>query len=266
MDNVQVIELLIIGLVAGFLGGMSGLGGSVVMIPMLAIVLGPNQHLYQAAAMIVNVLVAVTATMRHAKAKAIRWDVATRMLPVGLTCIALGVLVSNVFEATEMQKVFGVFLLYIVATDILKFIQREPEPEPHELRVGWGASGFVGGIMGFTAGLLGIGGGGLAVPMLQRVCNLPLRQAIATSSAVMCLTSVMGAVIKNATLHRHLNIAGTQPLPVMDSIVIAAVLAPGAVLGGFLGAAMTHKLPLVWIRVAFDVLLLAASAKLIGLV
>ena len=64
-----------IGLMAGTLGGLLGVGGSVIMIPALTAIFGPEQHLYQAAAMAVNVGVAVPAAWRHHGAGAARRDV-----------------------------------------------------------------------------------------------------------------------------------------------------------------------------------------------
>jgi len=64
--------LALIGLAAGALGGLLGIGGSIIMIPALAIFLGDDQHLYQAAAMVVNIAVALPAAIRHKRAGALR--------------------------------------------------------------------------------------------------------------------------------------------------------------------------------------------------
>ena len=59
----EYITLLAIGLVAGFLGGLLGIGGAVVMIPALIWAFGENQHLYQAATMICNCFVGTVSTL-----------------------------------------------------------------------------------------------------------------------------------------------------------------------------------------------------------
>ena len=80
-EPVLFVLILLLGLLAGVLGGMLGVGGSVVMIPGLAILFSmsksaePNQHLFQACAMIVNVVVSVPAMLRHRKAGALVGDV-----------------------------------------------------------------------------------------------------------------------------------------------------------------------------------------------
>lgn len=265
MSFLLITELLLIGLVAGALGGMLGIGGSIILIPALALVQGPNQHLYQAAAMIVNVFVALPAAFHHGRAGAIRWDIAIRMLPFALGCILIGVLLSDQLDARALQQVFGVFLIYVIGFNVVRLIRVRPEPQLHEQRTGWTASGSVGSIMGFLAGLLGIGGGGIAVPLLQRICNLPLRQCIATSSAVMCLTAIVGASLKNYTLSQHPDEqVSSAMLSVLDSLAIAAILIPTAIIGGSIGARLTHVLPLLWIRLAFTLLMSFACGRMLG--
>lgn len=273
LPAVTPLELTILaalGLVAGLLGGMLGIGGSLLMIPALAIVLDPpqgtNQHLYQAAAMIVNVFVALPATVQHWRAGAVRWDVATKMMPFALIAILLGVYASNLFDGTVLRKVFGAFLIYVIVFNLVRLITRREEPAASLHRTGWIAMGSVGAVMGSLAGLLGIGGGVVVVPLLQRIGNLPLRQCVATSSATMVITAIIGATMKNATLSQHLDVKTGEAAEIPASLLIAAMLTPTAFIGGMLGAKLTHILPLHWIRLALIVLLTWASAKMLGII
>ena len=85
------------------------------------------------------------------------------------------------------------------------------------------------------------------MPLLNRVSHLSLREAIAATSAVMCVTALVGAVHKNMALP-------SLGLDAFDSLVVATCLAPTAMVGALLGARLTHVLPLVWVRAAFIVL------------
>ena len=255
----DILSLLALGLIAGAIGGLVGMGGSIVIIPCLTLMWKHDQQLSQAAAMIVNVFVAAPALFRHHQADAVRWDVVARMLPFGLLLILVGVEVSNKFEGEVLEKVYGVFLLYVIVFNVMKLMTDDGSLlAATPPRVGWGRVGLVGGSMGLAAGLLGIGGGPVAVPMLQRVCNLPLRQAIAASSAVMCLTAIVGAARKNATLAHH-------SLDLNESLWLAVCLAPTATIGALIGAGLTHALPLRWVRLAFILLMSWASARMLGL-
>ena len=202
IDFVVWLELLTVGLCVGLMGGLLGLGGSIIMIPVLTIALQKDQHLAQAAAMIVNVFIALLAIARHNRAKAIRWDVMGRMIPVGTIAMIAGVLLSNQFPALTLQRVFGAFILFILIAALLRlFNSNDDESDTVESpEVTWPAVITIASTMGFVGGLLGIGGGPIAVPLLQRLGQLPLRQAIATSSAVMATTSFVGAAQKNAYL------------------------------------------------------------------
>ncbi|UCD75428.1 MAG: sulfite exporter TauE/SafE family protein [Phycisphaerales bacterium] len=261
----ELISLLVLGLAAGILGGMLGIGGSIVMIPVLTLLLGKNQQLSQAAAMIVNVFVAAPAVIRHHRARAVRWDVWKRMIPLGFVFIVLGVEASNRISHKGLELLFGAFLIYVIIVNIRKLYDGDKSESDESSRTGWAASSGVGAAMGFVAGLLGVGGGIVAVPLLQRICRLPLRQCIATSAAVMCITSIIGAARKNMVLEQLAENGESLGLQVTDSLIIAACLIPTAIIGGFIGAGLTHGLPLRWIRLAFILLMAAASGKFLGL-
>jgi hypothetical protein len=261
----EALLLLLLGLGAGCLGGILGIGGSILMIPALGIILHRDQHLAQAAAMIVNLFVALPALILHHRAGAVRWSVAARMIPFAIVFIIVGVESSNLLAAKTLEAIFGAFLIYVIASNVRKLIDCSAEPHASAQRTGWLACSSVGAIMGFGAGLLGVGGGGIAVPLLQKVCNLPLRQCIATSTAVMCIAAAIGAVRKNATLTQHLDVATGVALSALDSLEIAAWLAPTAIVGGLMGAGLTHQLPLFWIRLTFILLMTWASLEMLGL-
>jgi len=272
MPFADLLLLLVIGIGAGVLGGLLGIGGSIIMIPALTILFDLNMHLAQAAALIVTFFVAVPATLQHHRARAVRWPMVVRLLPFGIIFIIVGVFASNLFsgENEEMlRRVFAVFLLYVVGQNTIKLFDRTRDESEGVERLNWWRMGVVGSSVGFMAGLLGVGGGIVTVPLLQRICHVRLRQAIAASSAIMCLTAIFGAISKNATLYVHeediaprfLDIRSDQI--VLESMLIAACLASTAFLGGMIGASLTHKLPLFWVRLAFIILLTVTSVEML---
>ncbi len=264
---VDIFSLIALGMVAGTLGGLLGIGGSMIMIPVLTLFLGRDQHLSQATAMIVNVFVAAPAAWQHHRNNAVRWDVFRVMLPVAAVAILIGVAASNQLDGSVLRRIFGAFLLYMVVLNVTRLIRGRPQPSLDEQRTGAARTGSVGGIMGFMAGLLGIGGGGIAVPLMQRVCHLPLRQSIATSSAVMCLSAGLGAIHKNASLAMNPALAGADSAGIaLESLAIAGVLIPTAIVGGLLGSTLTHRLPLTVVQVVFILLLSWVSLQMLGLV
>ncbi len=262
----ELIILLILGLAAGTAGGLVGIGGSLVIIPVVTLLMGKNQHLAQAAAMIVNVFVAAPALFRHHQAKAVQWGVVLRMLPFGLALILIGVFLSDRTNGELLMKFFGVFLLYIIAINVLKLFEDGRKDNGRPPRIAWLSAGFVGSLMGFAAGLLGIGGGPIAVPLLQRICRLPLRESIATATAVMCITSAVGAWRKNVGLSELVERGVTaDPILFQDSRFLAMCLVPTAMIGAYIGARLTHKLPIKLLRIAFILLMIWACVNMLGL-
>lgn len=263
--TLSIVEIALVagtGFAAGTLGGLLGIGGSVIMIPALVIVFpgrGPDaQHLFQAAAMAANVAVALPAAIRHSKSGALRVDILKWLLPAGLIAIMLGVWLSNNLNGITLRRIYAAFLLYLAIQTIVKIFRKQPDPSTEESKATPVRVGAVGSVLGATAGLLGIGGGILAVPLLQTLCRVPLKQAIAASSATMCVTAAIGATGKISTLPQH----GQFPA---DALLLALALAPTAMVGGWFGASLTQRAPLELIRFVLTVLLLLGAWRMSGL-
>ena len=264
------MELLIpaaIGLIAGLLGGLLGIGGSIIIIPGLILYLsqtgryeGSVQHLLQAAAMICNVFVAAPSVLAHWRAGMIMKSVTLPLVPAALAGILLGVYVSDTSlfarqNGVYLAMILAGFMVYVAGyngfrlmtnTDLEHGFDERPGPPV----VGVGSVGLV---MGFFAGLLGIGGGAICVPMQQILLRIPLRRAIANSAVTIVCVSSVGAVFKNATLSIHHGIAVTQ------SLQLAAMLIPTAIVGSYVGGKLTHALPRRVLRLVFIVFMLLVA-------
>lgn len=255
----QLMWTAALGLAAGLVGGLAGVGGSMVMIPGLHLVYGDDpasiHHVYMAAGMTVNVAVSAPAAIQHAKAGAVRKDLLPVALSSAILAMAVGVLISNRIDAEALKVLLGVAIILYCGYLALRTARNAAEPDPGVERSGSTRVAMSGGLAGLIGGLLGLGGGIVFVPTLQALCRVPMRQAIATSSAVICVTSAVGAAIKLNTLAAH----GQS---MTSALVLAALLAPTAIIGGKLGAKLTHALPLQVVRLAITVLLLAAALRL----
>ena len=159
----QYAILSIVGLVAGVLGGLMGVGGSVVMIPAMVWVFSPDGDIqqYQAAAMIVNFLLIGPSVLRHARAKAIYFGVWKYLAPAAIIGILVGVATSrlDIFTGENqvyMKTLFGAFMIYVAAYNLWKMRSAESEGITAEEaeRVAWVKKAGVGLPMGFSAGLL----------------------------------------------------------------------------------------------------------------
>lgn len=288
--------IAIIGFFVGLTGGMFGIGGSIILIPALSEFRGPNQHLYQATAMIMNFFVSVPAVFQHWRARAIDFTTIARLVPLSIVFVAIGVAISEskVFAGpgeAYLRRLFGVFLFACGLAEIYRAYRPrkaidaeqspsstcEPQtsvladsPQPFDAtppedrqrsgsvpKLSWNVIAAIAAPTGFISGLLGIGGGVLGVPLQRRFLRMPLTIAIANSTALVAATAVFGAIIKNYAYYRE---NGSASVPIQ----LAAILAPTAIAGSLVGARLTHRAPLKLLRGLFVVLLLFAAIRLMG--
>lgn len=274
MSLYEVVPLALIGLFAGLVGGMLGVGGSIVMIPAMTEVLGPDQHLYQAAAMIVNFFVVVPAVYQHHRAGAVDFSLVARIVPLAVAGVLAGVAISELplfagGNEALLRGLFGLFLFFVAASELYRALGRtaaltgsirESAEGPARSasldgRGRWRFAAAVALPTGLVAGILGVGGGIVAVPLQRRILRVPIRTAIANSATIIVATSLIGATAKNwAFLAEHEH--NLKPL------MLAAVLIPTAVLGSLVGSRLTHRAPVRLIRAAFFLLLLVAAIRL----
>jgi len=262
----ELLAAAVIGLLAGTLGGLAGVGGSMIMLPGLALVLGfetearTEQHLYMAAAMAVNMLVALPAAHRHHRAGAVRWDLyRVLVIAMGLSMV-VGVVLSNAVEGLVLKQTLALFIASYCVYNIVR-LRTSGRTDPSEARperTGRVRLAVTGVVTGLVGGLLGLGGGVIMVPMLQMVCGVRLRSAIATSLTLMPVTALLGATLKIVTLGGH-------GLEASRALVLVAALGPTAMVGGHLGASLTHAMPVRLVRVVISVILFVVAVRMAGL-
>lgn len=264
-----------IGLIAGLVGGLLGIGGSTVFIPAASLIIAPDQQVYQAAAMILNVFVSGTATITHHRAGAIDFRLVRKLVPAAVLFVLLGVGVSNHLDAIMLERLFGGLLLILAVSESLRMwsngkLRRKKSSttatriveDRAEPRTSLPVLAGIGGVMGFMGGLLGIGGGTIAVPGLRFAARLPLRNSIALAAAVTVPMAVIGAIYKNLSLSQLSGPDGTSLSPT-ESIGIAIAIVPTAILGSWIGARLLHRLPLAVIRGCFITLLIVAGFQML---
>lgn len=266
----QMAELAAIGLVAGVLGGLLGVGGGLIMIPAMFLMLGEtfgdgSFHLYKLASISASIAVALPATLRHAREKAIVVGMVRSILPGALIGVVVGVAVASLFEAEQtsrLRRVFGGFMLAAVVFGVYQSRRRGegdmgfrtqcPLPRRRGL-----IAGVVGLPAGLIAGLLGVGGGIWAVPAQHMGLGVRLRNAIANSACMIVFVAMGTSIVQSVAVARM------GDLRLMDGWFLALFLGPGALLGGWLGAGLTHRISTGGLRIAVNLLLAAAGARLL---
>lgn len=265
-----------IGFLAGGVGGLLGIGGSTVFIPVATLLFGPDQQVYQAAAMILNAAVAGSATFKHHRVGAVPWRLITPMAIAAIVMVLFGVAIGNALGGSMLARLFGVLLLVLAASELRALIRarirsnRRGGPDQaasprveldDRARRHPALLATIGGAMGLLGGLLGVGGGTIGVPLLRYAARFPLRACIASAAAVTLPLAVVGAIYKNISLA---GLPGESAAAERHALLVAAAVVPTAIAGAFVGATLVHRLPIGAIRVAFIVLLLVGGARMLA--
>lgn len=219
-----------IGLVAGILSGMFGVGGGIVMTPAIdaALPVPPIQAI--ATPLPVIFPTSITGAYTYAKAGEVDRRAAVWMASLGLVGAVLGALGTEVVDAT--------WLLFVTAA-LLGWqsigIIRGPKPgRTGHMRAATpspSAYAAIGFAAGAVSGLLGIGGGLIMVPLLSGWCGMPLKRALGTS-----LLTIPALVIPGTIVHAWL---GNIDWPLAVWLTVGAV--PGARIGATIALATRDK-------------------------
>lgn len=251
----------LIGVVAGVVGGLTGLGGAIVMLPALGLYHGyetrdqDRHHVFMAASMIVNIVVALSASVQHRRKGVVRIDLLKAMIPAMAAGMVIGVLLSSRSPGRWAVVALACFIWSFCVFTLFTLVKKLPQ-RPEDARTPhWAILASIGLGTGIVGGYLGVGGGILLVPLLQ-IVGLPLRHAIAGSAGVMWSSATIGAGVK-------LWLLPSQGFERMDAIEVAIPMAMGALIGAALGARLSHKLKLPLLKVVIVIVLSIAAARMV---
>ena len=253
---------ILVGLCAGLLAGLLGVGGGLIIVPTLFFVFTwqhfPSihiQHLALGTSLATIVITSFSSVRTHHAHGAVAWQAFQRITP--------GIVIGTFFGAwvaaqlsTSSLKIFFIIFTYYVATQMLLDIK----PKPHRQLPGLTGLSLTGGAIGLISSLVGIGGGSMSVPFLLW-CNMNMHNAIGTSAAIgfpIALTGAIGYMI-NGIHVKDLPAysCGYVYLPAFLGIATASFLtAP-------FGAHLAHKLPVSRLKKIFALLLLIIGTKML---
>jgi uncharacterized membrane protein YfcA len=254
---------LAIGVTVGFLAGLFGIGGGMIMVPMLVFVFTakgfPAEHLMHlslATSMATIVFTSLSSVRAHHMHGAVDWNVARAMAP-GIVVGALAATLVTAFVPTRPLAItFALFMFYASFS-----MFREVKPVPSRQLPGAAGLFGVGAGIGALSSVLAAGGAFLSIPFLVR-CNVALKRAIGTAAANGFPIAVAGSAgyILNGQRAQNLpeGSLGYVYLPALAIIVAASMpVAP-------LGAKLAHRLPVKRLRIVFALMLLAIAIRMLA--
>ncbi len=263
IEPLLILELALLGVCTGFLAGLLGIGGGMLMVPFISAILsgrgvepGLTVKMAIATSMATIIFTSISSVRAHHKRGAVRWDIVKSLAPgivLGAMIASLGVF--SVLKGSALALVFAVFVGFS-ATQM--FLDRKPAPT----RQIPGTPGLLGagGVIGFLSGLVGAGGGFVSVPFMTW-CNVAIHNAVATSAALgfpIALANVVGYVISGQ---------GIDNLPAYSFgylwLPALVVIASCSVLTAPLGARAAHALPVKKLKRAFAGILYLLAAYML---
>ena len=262
IEPLLIAELALLGVLTGFLAGLLGIGGAMIMVPFISVVLAhrnyPPEYTVKmaVATSLATICFTSLSSMRaHHRRGAVIWKVVALLAPGIIVGSLLGAQISAALPAKSLGVLFAIFVAFS-ATQML--IDRKPKPT----RTLPGPAGMfgAGSLIGVVSSIVGAGGAFISVPFMTW-CNVKIHDAVGTSSALGFPIALAGTV-GYAWAGRDLpelppGSIGYIYFPALIAISAASVLlAP-------LGARVAHRMDIRPLRRLFAFVLYGLAAYFI---
>jgi hypothetical protein len=253
---------LLLGVIAGLVGGLLGLGGGILIVPALLFLFMWQgmpadilMHLAVATSLFTIVFTSISSSYAHHKHQAVLWSQVFLLTPGIIVGAVFGAFIADYISSDILRRLFGIF-------EILVACQIGFSVKPSAQRSLPGRNGMLiaGGGIGTLSTILGIGGGTLTVPFLIW-CHVDVRKAVASSSACGFPIALAGTLamiftgLDSTSLPE--NTIGYVYWPAAILILITSVLfAP-------VGAKLAHSIPVDALKRVFAIVLACVGLRML---
>ncbi len=258
-----IISLIGAGLVGGLIAGLLGVGGGIVLVPVMAMAfdfLGISKDIYHHMAvgtsLAVIIVTGLTSSIAHYKRGAVMLDIVKLWAPFIIIASLLGGLMARFYSGDVLRLIFA-FIALFVALNLLLPFQKRFIGKLHQSKP---VHRIIAFIVGYISTLMGIGGGSLSVPSLVAFGH-KIHKSVGTGAALGVLIAVPGAIgfmiSGSGIVGRPEFSIGYVNIPALILIgVIASLVAP-------VGAVLAHKLDPKKLKLIFAIFLCVVSARMI---
>lgn len=255
------LAYLVTGAFAGFVAGLFGVGGGLIIVPVLTFIFAAQQfpdshvvHLALGTSFASIIFTSLASLKSHHKMAAVDWVLVRQITPGILIGTFLGTWLAAALATLPLKIFFAAFEFY-VATQLLLNIK----PKPARSLPGEAGVTGAGMVIGSVSSLVGIGGGTLSVPFMLW-CNIGLHRAIGTSAAIgfpIAIAGTLGYVVNGLRVPGlPEGSAGFVYLPALAILIVASVITSP------IGARLAHRLPVARLRRLFALLLYGLGFKM----
>lgn len=252
-----------LGVFAGLMSGILGIGGGVVVVPGLVFVfqhskLIPEDALMHVAAgtsLAVMIITSQSSLRAHLKLGEVLWSVFNKLWPGIVLGTIAGALVATYIPTYWLKIIFACFLLLIA----LKMMTDMHVSHPEHFPPNW-VNRLVSFLIGFKSGLLGVGGGVLIIPYLT-YCGVAVRKIAAVSNLCTFTVAIVGTIVFMLTgmqsMHSVSYATGYVYWPAVVAVAIpSSLIAP-------LGAKLNYIAPVHYLKYGFIVILIITAIKML---
>jgi uncharacterized protein len=231
---------LLIGFLAGVFGGIAGVGGGAIMIPMMVGIMKLSQHRAGGTSLVTLVFTGIAGTIAYAANGYVDFLAAVLLAATAIFGARAGARFSHSLPEAKLRRYYGAFLIFIALSMVLKpWLPHVSSPLE-----GWtkGAVLLAAGILtGLQSGIMGGGGGAVSIPAMVLLAGFSQHMAQGTSLLVMIPTGATAAW----TYWRRGNV---------DMGLLKGMI-PGILMGAYGGATIADYLPDANLRYIFALML-----------
>jgi uncharacterized membrane protein YfcA len=266
MDILSIVLLLLAGCLSGFLAGFFGVGGGIILVPILlyffqSIHLSSlvSTHLAFGTSLLIVMFASLSSAIQYARNGHVVWKA---VLSIGLASVVgglLGAFIAGGLEGKVLRQIFAVVVL-LSAVHLFAETRKPKIEEMPPLRTPpLAGTGF---LVGIVSSLAGVGGGVLSIPIMHSILKFPLKKALGTSSATIVITALAagtGYVLKGWG-NSLLPAAGT--LGYVDWLHAVPLIA-GSIPLAAVGAQVANKTKVSLLKRIFAVFLLVIAFRML---
>ncbi len=242
---IDQLWLILLGFAAGILGSMIGLGGGIIVVPVLTF-LGFPPTAAASNSLFAALSNSIASTISYSRQKRIEYSLGLKLGLLTIPGTVLGAVISTDVSPEIFKMLFGLVLIASAAYIFLrKKIETKDKKLSHQMMIfAAGASFFAGIISSF----FGIGGGIIFVPLMVVGMGMAMKKAAPTSQLILFFASLSGVIAHSILGH--------------PDFIQAGFLAIGSFIGGLVGARLSLDIKERYLQILVSVVILIAAVKL----
>lgn len=263
----SIVLYMVLGLLAGALAGLLGIGGGTIIVPGLSVIYHYDHfpdtaimHMAVGTSLATMILTSPMALLSHLRHTKVEWPIFKLLLPGLIIGGVSGVFIADYLPTAFLRLLFGCFMLLLSINVFFNKRSANTDdmnlPGPMSIRT-------AGLIIGFTSGLLGVGGGSLTIPYLISY-QVPMAITVTLATSVTLVVALMGTITAIIT---GFNEAGLPP-HTLGYVYWPAMFAVGvfSMVAAYTTAPFAHKLPESWLRRLFAIFIMIVALHMLSVV